>query len=144
MHFKFAESWEAQVNLQQEFWVMSINYVGENGRIYTGLPRRMRTLMAINAALAASVLLAWTFVAMVFEKPVEWATWARVYRGTDLVSLTYYPFVALWLAPLTGIAIAWLAIKCGRQSLAYSSVLLPIAMLSLVIGMYYVIPVEMR
>ena len=49
-------------------------------------------------------------------------------------------FVMLWFMPAAGILGAWLALKIGRRALAISCVTLPLGLLGLIFGWYYLAP----
>ena len=124
---------------------MSIGYEDDHGKTVAGqMPMRLATMMAINGIMAAIVLFSWTLVAYLAKAPLEWATWNSIYRGPGLQGLLEYPFMVLWLWPLAGIAGSWLAYKSGRKPLAYSFSALPIVMMCLIFGMYYLAPPDWR
>jgi hypothetical protein len=52
--------------------------------------------------------------------------------------------VLLWLMPLAGVALAWLALKSGRRGLALTALMLPIVLLGLIFGWFYGAPPELR
>lgn len=100
----------------------------------------MTFLMLANAVVAMTVLFAWTAVSLYIVEPIAWATWMPVRRGTTFEDLFEYPFVMLWFMPAAGIFGAWLALKIGRRALAISCVTLPLGLLGLIFGWYYLAP----
>lgn len=123
---------------------MSISYhVEGSGQVPAGaMSRRLILLILLNIGVAATVLFGWTMVSLFVLPPLEWATWMPVYRGSTFVELLRYPFVVLWLWPLLGVAGAWLAHKSGKRALAVACAALPVLLLMLVFGSYYILPAE--
>jgi hypothetical protein len=123
---------------------MLISYY-EDGTV---APRRIPVvlvgLMATNSLFAFAILFAWTYVALLVSEPLSWATWMPISRGQGLLGALEYPFVILWLLPLIGSFGGWVGIKGGRTTLAYAFVGVPLAMLLLVFGWYYLTPADWR
>ncbi|HRD76334.1 MAG TPA: hypothetical protein PK264_10385 [Hyphomicrobiaceae bacterium] len=101
---------------------------------------RIQTLLQIaNIAITAVVLGAWTFIALFVVEPIGWATWAPVTRGWR-PGLFEYPFTMLWGLPLCAVALAWLARRANFSGLNYALLLLPLALLGMIFGWYYLAP----
>ena len=123
---------------------MSISYYEDGTPIIPPRSRKLLALMAANAAFAMVMLFAWTVVSLFVAEPMSWATWMPISRGSTFEDVVRYPFVLLWLMPASGIAGAWFAMKAGRMPLAYACVGLPIVVMSLVFGWYYLTPPDWR
>jgi hypothetical protein len=104
----------------------------------------MTFLMLVNTVIAMTVLFAWTAISLYIVEPIAWATWMPVRRGTTFEELFEYPFVVLWLMPMSGVAGAWVALKAGRRSLALTCLILPVAFLGLIFGWFYGAPENYR
>jgi hypothetical protein len=102
--------------------------------------RPLIALGVINAAFAGSMISAWTYAQMFVAEPLAWATWMRVYRGGAISDIFNYPFVLLWLMPACGLAIAYVAGEGRRWSMAWAALLLPVIILGVTIGWYYIAP----
>jgi hypothetical protein len=121
---------------------MLINYYEDGGVAPVRTSRTLLALMMANSLFSTAIVFAWTYVALVVAQPLSWATWMPVYRGYGLVGLFDYPFVLLWGLPLLGVFGAWMSMQGGRKSLAYAFVGVPLVMLALVMGWYYLAPGE--
>lgn len=119
---------------------MSIDYQTESVKA----SRLVSVLMVVNGALAAMVLVGWTYMSRFAEEPVAWATWHRVYRSGDASEIFDYPYVLLWLMPIAAIAISWLASKANARGLSYASLILPMLLNAMVMGWFYLAPYEWR
>lgn len=123
---------------------MSISYHSDGTPVIRSRSGRLLALMAFNATFAGIMLTAWTAVALFVAEPLSWATWMPVYQTVNMEQVIRYPFVVLWLWPLMGIAGGWLAVRCGRPAIAYACVALPMVVLALVFGWYYLTPADWR
>jgi len=94
----------------------------------------------INGACVAVMLLAWPLVSMFVSDPIEWATWMRIQRGNNLMDALDYPFVLLWFLPMSGIAVAWVSSQSRNWGMAWMALTMPIMVLGLVFGWYYLAP----
>ncbi|MGE0769332.1 MAG: hypothetical protein AB7L90_23065 [Hyphomicrobiaceae bacterium] len=119
---------------------MLINYYEDGGVAPVRTSRLVVTLMMINALFSIAIVFAWTYVALILSEPIAWATWMPVSRGFGLAGVLEYPFVMLWSLPLLGVLGAWLSMQAGRKTLAYAFVGVPLVMLALVMGWYYLTP----
>lgn len=119
---------------------VTISYYGDESRASIPASGTMTFLMLANAVIAMTVLFAWTAISLYIVEPIAWATWVPVRRGTTFEDLFEYPFVMLWCMPAAGIAGAWLALKFGRRALAIGCVTLPLGLLGLIFGWYYLAP----
>ena len=119
---------------------MLITYYQDGSTVPKRASGVMTGLMALNVLFAAGILFAWTYVAFFVAEPLSWATWMPITRGYGLTGVLEYPFVMLWLFPLAGVFGAWLSLKAGHKPLAYACVAVPLAMLLLVMGWFYLTP----
>jgi len=102
----------------------------------------MALLMGANGLVAGVILFAWTYVALFVAEPLSWAVWRPVQRGYGLTGVLEYPFIMFWLLPLVGIFGAWVSLKSGNKTIAYAFVAVPLAMLMLVMGWFYLAPTD--
>jgi len=119
---------------------MLINYYEDGAAAPVRDSRLLLMLMSANGLLTTAIVFAWTYVALVIEEPLEWATWMPVSRGDGISGLLVYPFLLLWGLPLLGAFGAWLSMQGGRKALAYAFVSVPLVMLAMVLGWYYLAP----
>jgi hypothetical protein len=113
--------------------------------LYEGRPRRnsrvLSGLLVANATFALSSLSWCTFMSLFVAEPMRWATWHGLGSRPELLD---YPFVLLWLLPVGGVCVAWLADKGDNRRLAYFFALFPLLFLGLLFGWFYLVPVEWR
>lgn len=113
--------------------------------LYEGKPRQgsrfLVALMVVNATFAATSASWFTIIAVLVAEPMRWATWYGLGSSPELFD---YPFVVLWLLPVGGICGAWLAEKGHNRRLALFFALYPLLFLGLLLGWYYLLPVEWR
>jgi hypothetical protein len=102
--------------------------------------RLMSALMVVNGLFAFATLLAWTKLAGIAAQPIFWATWSHVDPTDGILS---YPFILLWLLPLSAIYAAWAAEKAAMRSLAWTWLWIPIVMHGLIMGWFYLAPPEL-
>lgn len=119
---------------------MLINYYEDGAVAPVRTSRLLMALIMANGLFSTAIVFAWTYVALVVAEPLSWATWMPVSRGYGLSGLLEYPFVMLWGLPLLGVFGAWLSMQAGRKGLAYAFVGVPLVMLALVMGWYYLAP----
>jgi hypothetical protein len=105
--------------------------------------RLIRFLTMANALVAVSVLSAWTVVSIFLAEPVTWATHAPLSVGSR-PDFTDYPFVLLWLGPVTGMAVSWLADKAGMRSITYAALWIPLCLLVIVLLWFNLAPMHLR
>lgn len=103
----------------------------------------LKFLMFINGVCVAVMLFAWPFVAMFVSDPIEWATWMRIQRGNNLIDAMEYPFVLLWFLPMGGMAVAWVSSQSRNWSMAWMALTMPVLVLGLIFGWYYLAPPEL-
>lgn len=96
-------------------------------------------LFVVNATFAATSIFWWTFISLFVAQPIQWATWGGISSRPDLIE---YPFILLWLLPASGIAAGWIAKGIHQPRIACWLAFLPIVLLGLVFGWFYLIPVE--
>jgi len=119
---------------------MLINYYEDGVTAPARLSRVMIALMGANGVFASLIVFAWTYLALFVAEPLSWATWMPISRGYGPLGVFEYPFVMLWVMPLFGVFGAWISLQSGRKALAYSFVAVPLVMLCLVMGWYYLSP----
>lgn len=120
---------------------MSISYANDGTPVvYKKTSRTLLSLMLMNAAFAFFMLFAWKVASLFVMEPLSWATWAPVYRGSSLEDILRYPFIILWLWPVIGLCGAWASVKMGKQPLAFAFASMPVVVLSLVFGWFYLTP----
>lgn len=120
---------------------MLISYY-EDGSVHNPPTRRLQLVMLANCLFAGLVLSSWTLISLFVVGPLEWATWMPVSRGNSIEEAIRYPFCILWLWPLLGVAGAWLANKSGKVGLAYICAALPLVIMSLIFGWFYLVPID--
>ncbi|MFM9940940.1 MAG: hypothetical protein ACKVP7_15765 [Hyphomicrobiaceae bacterium] len=123
---------------------MLISYDIEGNGARRGWSKPLLLLACVNGIFAASMISAWTVTSLFIADPIEWATWMRIYRTGSIMELFDYPFVLLWLLPVSGIATAWVAGQSRNWSLAYGSLTLPIVVLGFCVGWFYLAPEAWR
>ncbi len=123
---------------------MTISYYDDDTRASVRASGPLTFLMLTNAVIGLTVLFAWTAVSLYIVEPIAWATWMPVQRGTSFEDLFEYPFVMLWLMPAAGIVGAWLSLRMGRRGAALMCAIMPIAVLALIFGWFYLAPPTYR
>lgn len=103
--------------------------------------RVLLILFVVNATFAVSTVFFWAFLSLFVAEPIQWATWRGVGSRPDLFD---YPFIVLWLLPAAGIGAGWIAKRAGQHRLACWLALMPIILLGLVFGWFYLMPPEWR
>lgn len=121
---------------------MLINYYEDGGEAPARTPRCMIALMTANALFAGAIVFAWTYVALFVAEPMSWATWMPVSRGYGLLGVFDYPFIMLWGMPLMGVFGAWISMQSRHKTLAFAFVGVPLVMLALVMGWFYLTPAD--
>jgi hypothetical protein len=119
-----------------------INYADTASSAPVRTSRLMATLMGLNGIVASAILFAWTYIALFVAEPLSWATWMPISRGQGFTDVLDYPFVMLWVMPLIGIFGAWVGLQGGRKPLAYAFVMVPLGMLTMVMGWYHLVPMD--
>jgi hypothetical protein len=121
---------------------MLISYYDDRPAVPHRTPRRFIVLLFANVLVAFALLFQWTLIVRYVEGPLSWATWMPVTRGSDLLSVLDYPFVAFWLMPIVGAFVAWVGVRSGRLMIAYVFASVPLIMLALILGWYHLSPIE--
>jgi len=121
---------------------MLISYYEDGTEAPKGIPPPMLLLMGTNAAFASAILFAWTYLSLFVAEPLAWATWMPIYSGYGFAGVFNYPFMLLWVLPLLGIFGAWVSLKVGRKTTAYAFVAVPVVTIVLVLGWFYLTPIE--
>lgn len=96
-------------------------------------------LFIVNATFAVASVFFWTLLSLFVAEPIQWATWSGIAPRPDLMD---YPFILLWALPAGGIVCAWLVKNSGRSRMACWLAFLPIVLLGLIFGWYYLVPTE--
>ena len=120
---------------------MSISYNEDGSLLSPAKQRRLKALVALNAAFAFAVVFGWTLVAPSVSEAWGWATHAHVERGTGLEILRY-PFALLWGLPCLGVATSWIARKSKQNTLAFACAFAPLLFMGLIFGWYHLAPLE--
>ncbi len=123
---------------------MLISYDIDGDGTRRGWSKPLLLLAGVNSIFAVLMISAWTFASLFMAAPIEWATWVRVHRGGSIMELFDYPFVLLWLLPMGGVALAWVAGQSRKWGAAYASLTLPIAILGFCVGWFYLAPETWR
>lgn len=123
---------------------MSISYDIEGQGVRKSWSTPLLVLAGLNAAFAIAMLSAWTAASFYLAEPLEWATWMRVNRGTSMMDVFDYPFVLLWMLPVGGVTVAWAASKSRQWPLVFVALTLPLLVLGLIVGWYYLTPTDWR
>jgi hypothetical protein len=95
----------------------------------------------INLAFAGICIGAWGFVALFVGEAVSWATWMPMSSRPEFLE---YPFLLLWALPVGFSCLAWVSQKAGRDRLALGCAVMPVILFSLMIGWYWLAPIEWR
>lgn len=123
---------------------MSINYKSDSLAVTRPKPPLMQFLMLVNISFSLAVLGAWAQVAGVIAEPVAWATWSRIYRTGDVTDIFEYPFSLVWMMPILFVGFAWSSEKLGSRSLAWVCCTAPIFINLMILGWFYLAPIEWR
>ena len=121
---------------------MLITYYEDGTAAPKRTERAMALLIAANLVFAATTLFAWTYIAFFVAEPLAWATWMPIHRGYGVTGILEYPFVLLWLLPILGVCSAWVCLKGRRKPMAYACVAVPLVILALVLGWFYLAPTD--
>lgn len=103
--------------------------------------RLLLILFVVNATFAATSVFFWAFLSLFVAEPIQWATWRGVGSRPELFD---YPFIVLWLLPAAGIGAGWIAKRAHQHRSACWLAFLPVILLGLVFGWYYLMPPEWR
>jgi hypothetical protein len=101
------------------------------------LDKRLRIVAALDIAFVAMAIFWSALMARLVADPLEWATWKNVSASPGLFD---YPFLLLWMLPLTGLACAWILTKGGHKKLAVWSAGFPLMYLSTIVACFYAVP----
>ena len=111
--------------------------------LYEGKRRRdpasLIALQAANLLFAGSSIFLWALMSLFVAEPMRWATARGVGTRPELLD---YPFVLLWLLAVAGACAAWIAQKAERLKLAYFLAFYPLLNFGLIVGWYYLAPVD--
>lgn len=101
----------------------------------------LRTLQLLNLGFATAVVSAWTYLSYFLADPIGWATWMPLSRSGN-PHLFDYPFVVLWGLPVGGVLVSYCARRLTMHRLIATALLLPILTLGVIIGWFYLAPLE--
>ena len=104
-------------------------------------PALLVALQAVNLTFAVAAVTMWAVVSLLVAEPLRWATTRGVGARPELFD---YPFVLIWLLPVAGACAAWVAQKAERSKLALFLAFYPVLYLGLVVGWYYLAPLQWR
>jgi hypothetical protein len=99
--------------------------------------RFLNSLFVVNAVFVAGILLWWHWMSIVMSEPVRWATWHAMGPRPSMFD---YPFILLWLLPVSAVSVSWLAKKFGNMRMACAVAFFPVFYLSLIVGWFYFTP----
>jgi hypothetical protein len=105
--------------------------------------RSIFALIVANVAFAIGCLFWWNLLGLFVADPIAWATWAPLGRAGS-PDYFRYPFGLLWMMPLGGALLGWMAIKLDQLRLARAAGMFPLMLLSLIFGWYYLAPIAWR
>lgn len=110
------------------------------GRKYqrTGL---LRVIMTLNVVFGVACIFWWPTLSRYLADAMRWATWRGIEQAPNLFD---YPFVLLWLLPISGIGAAWFVERSGKAQTACIVATLPILLLGMIFGWYHLAPPEWR
>jgi hypothetical protein len=103
----------------------------------------LRLLAAFNVAFVVSILGGWALVSYMLANPLSWATWATLPTGRA-PDYFEYPFVVLWVVPVVGLFLAWIAHSSRKTRLAIGILLVPALFLAVTLGWFHLAPADMR
>lgn len=124
---------------------MTISYYKDEPKAVLG--RRLIVIQAMiyaNIALATLMVFAWPQVGWFVTEPLAWATWHPFHRSGFGVDIFEYPFILLWLLPLAGATISWMALNARQAGYAFGGAIVPLVLLLMVFGWFYGAPTELR
>ncbi len=101
----------------------------------------LQTLLLSNGLFALAAAGAWNAIAPVVGDPLRWATSRAMAAQPGLLD---YPFNLLWLLPVAGAAIAWIAARAGRAGMARWFAAAPMLFIGLIVVWYYFAPPDWR
>jgi hypothetical protein len=104
-------------------------------------PALLITLQVANLLFATCTVFMWALMSLLLAEPVRWATEYGIGSRPELFE---YPFLLLWAMPVAGSCSAWVAQRAEKFKLAYFLAFYPLLFLSLVVGWYYLAPVQWR
>ena len=103
--------------------------------------RKALLLIWLNAGFAAAVVAFWSGLYEVLGKPLEWALWTPLSSSPILQE---YPFVFIWSLPGICALAGWIARANHSHRAAATICVVPILLLALVTGWFYLAPQEWR
>lgn len=115
---------------------MSISYYDDKEK-----PQRKiaLALMMLNGAMSFALVFYWSGLDRYIGDPYKWAMRGAI---SPSPSLFEYPYLALWLTPLLCMCGGWLALQGGRSNAARVIGFYPIVMMSMMLGWYYLTPID--
>ena len=96
-------------------------------------------LIILNAAMSFAMVFYWSGLAGFVGEPYKWAMRGNI---SPTPALFEYPYLGLWMTPLLCMCGGWLALKGDRAFAARMIGFYPTVMLILMLGWYYLTPME--
>ncbi len=87
------------------------------------LDKRLRAIIALNAAFVVLVALAWSPAVRFAADALQWATLEQVSLRGGMLD---YPLTLMWQLPLAGAAVAWVLRQGGSQSASILAAAFPL------------------
>jgi hypothetical protein len=101
--------------------------------------RFLTVLFAINGLFVAGIMWWWHGMSLFISEPVRWATWQPLGPRPSMLD---YPFYLLWALPAGAVLCAWFARKFGNMRMACGVAFFPVFYLSLIVGWFYLAPLD--
>jgi hypothetical protein len=98
-------------------------------------------IAGLNLAFAGVCMAGWSIVSLFVGDAVSWATWTPMSGRPEFLE---YPFILLWSLPVGFSCLAWVIQKAGRDRLALAAAISPVILFGLMIGWYWLAPIEWR
>ena len=107
-------------------------------------PQRERVallLQIVNLSFAAVMVSAWTYISYIIADPIAWATWVPLSRHAN-PGLFDYPFSLLWGLPVGGVVAGFCARRLTMPKLMITALWMPLLVLGMIFGWFYLTPIE--
>lgn len=97
----------------------------------------LRGIMAVNVVFGIACIFWWPSLSRYLADAMRWATWSGIDQAPQLFD---YPFVLLWLLPMSGITCAWMFERADKMRVACLAATVPMLLLGLIFGWYHFAP----